>query len=273
MSYILEALKKSEQERARGREQDLLQFPAVPPPPPSLRPGAVFGLSALLLAGGIAIGWWQPWQGPAVQPRPAVPPVPEPGVATAPAREPEVAAPPAAPTRAEALRDLRPLLPEGGSVGAPAPAPAKPSPGASAPAVALPEPAPAAPAPQAAPEAAPAAAQAPAAARSESRPAAAAAPKPEERKPVAKPPPAKALPPPPNRVLAVAELPAALREALPPLTIRGFVHSDDPASRLVVVNEQMLREGDEIAADLKLERIDPDGMVLNFRGYRFVAPR
>lgn len=273
MSYILEALKKSEQERARGREQDLLQFPAAPPAPPSLRPGMVLGLSALLLAGGIAIGWWQPWRGPAAQPRPAASqPVPEQPVASVPAREPDVP-PPAAPTRAEALRELRPLLPEGGSAAAPGPAPAKPSPGASAPAVALPEPAPAPPAPQAATEAAPVAARAPAAARSESRPAAAAAPKPEERKPAAKPPPPKELPPPPNRVLAMSELPAALREALPPLTIRGFVHSDDPASRLVVVNERMLREGDEIAAELTLERIDPDGMVLNFRGYRFVAPR
>ncbi|HET9700434.1 MAG TPA: general secretion pathway protein GspB [Burkholderiales bacterium] len=71
----------------------------------------------------------------------------------------------------------------------------------------------------------------------------------------------------------MSELPQALREALPPLSIRGYVHSEDPASRLVVVNDRMLHEGDEVAADLKLERIDPEGMVLNFRGYRFVAPR
>jgi general secretion pathway protein B len=91
--------------------------------------------------------------------------------------------------------------------------------------------------------------------------------------PAEKPPPARVLPPPPNRVLTLAELPVELREALPPLSIRGYVHSDDPTSRLVVVNDRMFREGDEVAADLKLERIDPDGIVLNFRGYRFVAPR
>jgi general secretion pathway protein B len=225
-------------------------------------------LSALLLAGGIAIGWWRPWQGGAAPPRP-VPPAPEPQVAAAPAREPEATAPPVAPTRAEALRELRPLLPEGASVVAPVPA--KPSPAAAAPAP--PEPAPAAPAPVVVPTAPAPAAQAPAPPRSEGHPAAHATPKQEERKPAAKPAPPKELPSPPDRVLAASELPAALREALPPLAIRGYVHSDDAASRLVVVNDRMLREGDDIAPDLKLERIDPEGMVLNFRGYRFIAPR
>jgi len=48
---------------------------------------------------------------------------------------------------------------------------------------------------------------------------------------------------------------------------------EDARSRMVVINDRMLQEGDEVAADLRLERIDPDGIVLNFRGYRFLAPR
>lgn len=295
MSYILEALRKSEQERARGGGQDLLQLPSAPPPAASLRPGVVLGLSALLLAGGIAIGWWQPWQRPSQpSPRPAALP-PQERIASAPVREPAAVALPApaepvAPTRADALRELRPLMPEGSGPGAsgaaaiPSSSPtataeraavgAKPPAPAPRPVV---EAAPAQLAPRRTPEvAAPAprpAAEAAATPGAPPRPAAEADPKPEERKASAKPPPPKELPPPPNRVLSLSELPQSLREALPPLSIRGYVHSEDPASRLVVVNDRMLHEGDEVAADLKLERIDPEGMVLNFRGYRFVAPR
>lgn len=272
MSYILEALKKSEQERARGREQDLQRFPvATPPPAPALRPGVVLGLSALLLAGGIAIGWWRPWDRAAAPGRPAAPAPetappagppradPAPRVADRPAGGSEVAAP--APSRAEALKELRPLLPEGGSTAAPPPVPA-----ASPPQAAPASPPPGAPA-KAAPRPA-AEAAAPAA-----RPAAESAPGAEDRKPPARPGPAKELPPPPDRVLALAELPPALREALPPLAIRGFVHSEDARSRMVVINDRMLQEGDEVAAELRLERIDPDGIVLNYKGYRFLAPK
>jgi general secretion pathway protein B len=216
MSYILEALKKSEQERAQGREQDLLRDPvATPPPPPAVRPWAVLGLSTALLAGGIAIGWWKPWE----------------------------AAPPAA----------RPPAPVAPAVPPPAPAPAAVR------AEAPPAPAPAARAPAAPP--------APPATRPET------VPKVEERKAATRPAPAKELPTPPERVLALAELPAALREALPSLAIRGFVHSEDAVSRMVVINDRVLQEGDEVAPELRLERIDPEGIVLSFRGYRFIAPR
>ncbi|HSD60504.1 MAG TPA: general secretion pathway protein GspB [Burkholderiales bacterium] len=257
MSFILEALRKSEQERALGREQNLLQFPvATPPAPPTLRPGVVLGLSALLLAGGIAIGWWKPWEKPAPPAREAEAPAP-PRVAAAPVPAPaqSAPAPTAAPSRAEALKELRPLLPGGG--GSTTPATAKPAPAPSKPEAAAAVPAPAAMAPV----------------LPEVKPAPPAAAKVEDKKPTAKPAPPKDLPPPPNRVLALAELPPALKEALPALAIRGFVYSEDSRSRMVVINDRMLQEGDEVAADLRLERIDPDGIVLNYKGYRFLAPK
>jgi general secretion pathway protein B len=81
------------------------------------------------------------------------------------------------------------------------------------------------------------------------------------------------LPPPPNRVLTLADLPEVLRASLPPLSVRGFVYSEDPHSRMVVINDRMLQEGDEVAPGLKLDRIEPDGVVLSSKGYRFLAPR
>ncbi len=249
MSYILEALRKSEQERARGREQDLLRFPvATPPESRTLRPGVVLGLSALLLAGGVAIGWWKPWERAAAPAQEAAPPAP-PKAAEAPL--PLATAPAAAPTRAEALKELQPLLPGASTAPAASPSAAPPKPE---------------PPPAAAP-----AAMAPV--LPEVKPPPSPAAKVEDKKPAAKPPPPKELPPPPNRVLALAELPPVVREALPPIAVRGFVHSEDARSRMVVINDRMLQEGDEVAADLRLERIDPDGIVLNYKGYRFIAPK
>lgn len=244
-----------------------MRFPvATPPATPVLRPGVVLGLSAVLLAGGIAIGWWKPWEKTAPPAREAVAPAP-PRVAAAPDRAPAQTA--AAPTRAEALKELQPLLPGGGAAPASAPAPPKAETPASVPAPTAAQPATAGPAVK--PEAAAPVPTIMAPPQPEAKPAP--APKAEEKKPAAKPIPPKDLPPPPDRVLALAELPPALRETLPPFAIRGFVHSDDSRSRMVVINDRMLQEGDEVAAGLRLERIDPDGIVLNYKGYRFLAPK
>jgi general secretion pathway protein B len=85
--------------------------------------------------------------------------------------------------------------------------------------------------------------------------------------------PAAEIPPPPKRILQFNELPAVVREGLPQLAVEGYVFSEDPRSRMVVINSRMLQEGDELGSNLKLERIGPEGAVLNYKGYRFFAPR
>lgn len=73
MSYILEALKKSDQQRQRGATPTLPTAPvAIPAPkqPMFLYYGL---LAAVLLAAGILIGWLHPWQ--AEQPAPATEPI------------------------------------------------------------------------------------------------------------------------------------------------------------------------------------------------------
>jgi general secretion pathway protein B len=73
MSFILEALKKSDQQRQRGATPTLPTAPiamAAPKQPVFLYYGL---LAAVLLAAGILIGWLRPWQ--AEQPVPATEPL------------------------------------------------------------------------------------------------------------------------------------------------------------------------------------------------------
>jgi general secretion pathway protein B len=65
------------------------------------------------------------------------------------------------------------------------------------------------------------------------------------------------------------ELPAAIRQQIPPLAVSGYIYAPAAADRSVLINQKLLREGDEVAAGLTLETLMPKGMVLNYKGYRF----
>ena len=39
-----------------------------------------------------------------------------------------------------------------------------------------------------------------------------------------------------------------------------------------LINQRLLREGDQVSPGLTLEGIRPDGVVLNYRGRRFIKP-
>jgi general secretion pathway protein B len=140
---------------------------------------------------------------------------------------------------------------------------------AEAPAVPAPTPVPpstAAPAPSPAPTAAPA--PAPAVAPS---PTPAPAPRIAQAAPPSKPLPAAPKPaaPPEPRVPPLSELPADVRASLPPLTISGAVFSPTPSQRMLFINGQVLREGEAVANDVKVERIGASASVLSVRGQRF----
>ena len=155
-------------------------------------------------------------------------------------------APPAAPSTAPA-----PLPP---AVAAPAPAPRPVEAVAPTPA---PAPLPAARVPVPAP--APPAAALPASPPPTPRATATPAPEP------APTPPAAALP-------SYRELPEATRRQLSPLTVGGAMHSPDPASRMLILNGQVVRQGDTVAPGLVLEEIQPRAAVLLFQGQRFTLP-
>jgi general secretion pathway protein B len=78
--------------------------------------------------------------------------------------------------------------------------------------------------------------------------------------------------PPEARVPRLSELPESLRRELPRLTISGSVYSDDPASRFVIINGEVQREGAKLGPDLVLEQIGARELVLRFKGQRFRQP-
>lgn len=67
----------------------------------------------------------------------------------------------------------------------------------------------------------------------------------------------------------LAELPESLRRELPKLAISGSVYSEDPASRFVIANGEVLREGAKLGPEHVLEQIGTRELVLRFKGQRY----
>lgn len=251
MSYILDALRKSDQLRRRNAAPTLLlgQVTAAAPKQPAL---LAYGLLALVLLGaGIAIGWLRPWQPAAVVPAPAArsAKLPEPGPSPRPALQSDTAPLPAPELQAQNPAPAAQTVPVPALAQLPAPA------------------------------AAPAQPRATAAVGSERRG--------EERqsappkaaggvsKKAAVPEPAlstgggAAGAAPVPSAMTMAELPVAVQQELPSISVSVHAYSGKPADRLVDINGRLLHEGENVAPGLKLEQITPDGMILSYKGYTF----
>ena len=72
-----------------------------------------------------------------------------------------------------------------------------------------------------------------------------------------------------DRIYAVNELPEDIRRQLPAVSVGGSMYSPTPSNRVLIVNGQVLHEGDRVAPELTLQQIRAKGAVLNFRGYRY----
>ncbi len=72
---------------------------------------------------------------------------------------------------------------------------------------------------------------------------------------------------------ALAELPDEVRRVLPPMRFEGTVYSDTASSRMLMINGQLLHEGESLNADIRVERIKPRSAVLSYRGQRFEFSR
>jgi general secretion pathway protein B len=70
----------------------------------------------------------------------------------------------------------------------------------------------------------------------------------------------------------LAELSADQRRELPALNVNGSVWSDSAASRFVILNGQVLREGDTVAPGLVLEKLMPKSAHLRWRGLLLDLP-
>lgn len=292
MSLILEALRKSEQQRRLG------EAPTLGSPPPLMRRRrSVLPWLAALIVVAVGVGWWLS-RGPASAPPPAPavalaaddqadhrPAQPAPPARARPGTQKPLPSPPGdapdaglesdiklidpgnqadrpgavlpqtAPTELTRGPRSRPV-PEGPSATTPASS-AQPNARTREPAPATREPV----APPATPDQAqPAATPSPAQAAPAASPAAPARPAP------APSPATPALP-------TLWELPYAVRKDIPPIVLTLHVYASDPAARFVVIDGERHAEGDTIVDDLILREIRPEGVVLEFHGQRFTWPR
>jgi len=71
------------------------------------------------------------------------------------------------------------------------------------------------------------------------------------------------------RVMRIGELPDSIRQDIPDMHVSLHLYSTRPGNRFVSIDDQMLQEGAYVSPGLKLEKITPDGMVFSFKGYRF----
>lgn len=77
-------------------------------------------------------------------------------------------------------------------------------------------------------------------------------------------------------IVPLAELPDEIKSEIPEVKIGIHFFSDDPASRRAGVNGRLLHEGQQVEKELTLKEITKDGAILAFRGRRFslaVFPR
>jgi general secretion pathway protein B len=57
---------------------------------------------------------------------------------------------------------------------------------------------------------------------------------------------------------------------LPPLQLNLHVYDEASANRYVLLNAKRVREGDEVTDGIRVQQITPRGVVLDFRGRRFL---
>ncbi len=71
----------------------------------------------------------------------------------------------------------------------------------------------------------------------------------------------------------LGELPEAMRRQIPALNISGAIYSDAPPEWTLIINDQVMSRGSQVAPDLRLEDISASSAVFNFRGQRFRVDR
>jgi general secretion pathway protein B len=237
MSFILDALKKSEAERRQGEVPRLQNEPFSPAP--RRRPVWPFLLVLALLLNGVVFGWWllareEKRETDAVsaggQNASAAPAGLPAATKAEPAAAPGGSAAPALPPEPEVVTVVIEETPAGPAAPAARPAPAR-----------------------AAEKKAPIR-------RTEPPPAA-----PARSKVAAAAPAAKSFPP-------VSELPDNVRAGLPRLDLHLHFFTPEPERRLVRINGLNLREGGSSGDGLSVVEITQDGVKLSYGGNRFFLP-
>lgn len=71
-----------------------------------------------------------------------------------------------------------------------------------------------------------------------------------------------------GRVPHLVELPVSFQKSIPDLIFNSHIYSTDPAARRVMINDRYLRPGDSFDG-IRVETITEDGVVLSKQGQRF----
>jgi general secretion pathway protein B len=74
---------------------------------------------------------------------------------------------------------------------------------------------------------------------------------------------------PTNEIIALGDLPADIRAELPALRPSGYMHADDTNDRLIAINDKLVRVGDEAAPGVRVQAISATSVVFAYKGYRF----
>ena len=72
---------------------------------------------------------------------------------------------------------------------------------------------------------------------------------------------------------SISEINLTGDQALPEMHLDVHVYATKPADRFVYINMRKYKEGNTLQEGPVLERIRRDGVVLNYRGLRFILPR
>jgi len=67
----------------------------------------------------------------------------------------------------------------------------------------------------------------------------------------------------------MAELPISIQREMSKIAISGLIYSGDPEGRMVGINDQLVREGESPLPGLKVEKITLDSVVFSYKKYRF----
>ncbi|HEY5602789.1 MAG TPA: general secretion pathway protein GspB [Gammaproteobacteria bacterium] len=79
----------------------------------------------------------------------------------------------------------------------------------------------------------------------------------------------KQAPKPARQTVLISELPDSIRQKIPSMEFSGHIYSTTVERRSVMINGKKMREGDVVAAGLLLQAVTPDGAEFVYQGYRF----
>jgi len=71
------------------------------------------------------------------------------------------------------------------------------------------------------------------------------------------------------RVATYAELPDNVRRELQPLVVNSALYAERPSERMLFINGQVLREGEQLIPGLRLEQIALKSALFSYKGRRF----